>query len=426
MVASIFVSKSGSDANPGTFERPVLTIGAAVAISLSGDQIVVGPGTYNEQVSPRTGTSLYASGSSIIDASGFSSCIEIAGKNNVLICGFEFKNLTGGVGWSNVEGVAIRDLNNVSGVGSSNITIRGCTFSDIRRKPGTDSIGIPLIIGSFANGSATNCHHIVVDKCTFLTAQSYNLQEFPIYAGAITVAGNVEELLISDCYFYHDYSLYSHAGSAIEFSANYNAPADPDYVRNAVITNNQFKYTGPYTGAGQCIYVQGGYNILVERNYIEWSLGVNIVCEANGKTHTTENILVRRNYISPVLLEGLTVGAFAPTYNNVNNIWVESNTILGGVRFVSDGVGEGGTNVLLTNNILVGTITNSFSYNPEVNSSYENKIQISNIYKSVPSWVDSFGEYDRIESDINGSKQKLTRGAYEKQWTRQIRHAKRP
>lgn len=55
---TIFVSKRGNDQNPGTEERPFLTISAAANRAQPGDRIVVKAGVYREAVAPpRGGTS---------------------------------------------------------------------------------------------------------------------------------------------------------------------------------------------------------------------------------------------------------------------------------------------------------------------------------------------------------------------------------
>ncbi|MFQ5842275.1 MAG: PKD domain-containing protein, partial [Thermodesulfobacteriota bacterium] len=47
-----FVSPDGDDANPGTATSPFATIGKAASVMVSGDGVVVRPGTYDERVSP--------------------------------------------------------------------------------------------------------------------------------------------------------------------------------------------------------------------------------------------------------------------------------------------------------------------------------------------------------------------------------------
>ena len=415
-MANRYVSVSGNNSNLGTLEFPWRTITYAVNNANEYDYIIILPGTYIERVViPKNNLTIASAGEVLIDGTGNTSTVEIAGKSGISLIGLQFTNKFGTVGWSNVEGVAIRDLGNVSGTGSNNITIRNCVFKDFRRKPDeVNSPAIPLLIASYANGTATNCHHIIVENCEFYSGELSTQSGF--HVGHIVLAGNVEEVLIKDNYIEQDYSVYSNFCSGIECSNNYNYPADPDSVRNCVITGNTLKYIGPDTNS-QSIYVQGASSVLIERNYIDWGSGLVVVCE-NGSyetTNTTRNILIRRNHVIS-RMNNLVVGAWASTYRTVRNIWIDSNTFTGNVNLVSGNSDGGAENLLISNNVILGTVTNSLSYDPFTHNTFKNVIQIDNLYYSVPEWVGSFGEYTTKEADLNGCKQKACRGAIEITW----------
>jgi hypothetical protein len=55
VAAEIHVAKSGDDRNPGSTERPLLTISAAARIAMPGDTVTVHAGTYREHVDPPRG-----------------------------------------------------------------------------------------------------------------------------------------------------------------------------------------------------------------------------------------------------------------------------------------------------------------------------------------------------------------------------------
>jgi hypothetical protein len=49
-----YVATTGSDENPGTFEKPFLTIGKAATVVVPGDTVYIRGGTYYEQVTLTT------------------------------------------------------------------------------------------------------------------------------------------------------------------------------------------------------------------------------------------------------------------------------------------------------------------------------------------------------------------------------------
>jgi hypothetical protein len=55
MATTYYVAKSGLDTNPGTKEKPFLTIGAAAEAARAGDTVEVGEGEYREWVKPNEG-----------------------------------------------------------------------------------------------------------------------------------------------------------------------------------------------------------------------------------------------------------------------------------------------------------------------------------------------------------------------------------
>ena len=115
-------------------------------------------------------------------------------------------------------------------------------------------------------------------------------------------------------------------------------------------------------------------------------------------------------------MNNLVVGAWASTYRTVRNIWIDSNTFTGNVNLVNGNSDGGAENLLISNNVILGTVTNNLAYDPFTHNTFKDVIQIDNLYYSVPEWVGSFGEYTTKEADLNGCKQKACRGAIEITW----------
>src|SRR5450759_478626 len=63
---TLYVSVVGSDtAGHGPLSAPYATLQKAVDVALSGDAVMVGPGTFTGDVTMKTGVSLYGAGASL-------------------------------------------------------------------------------------------------------------------------------------------------------------------------------------------------------------------------------------------------------------------------------------------------------------------------------------------------------------------------
>lgn len=392
------------------------TISSVVALAAPGDTIIVHPGTYVEKIVLPSQIELYAEGEVIIRSTGlaapgaFGACIEIGGKHDVVVDGFTIQEGGGVFGWSNSEGIAIRDLGAVGGTGSYNIIIRNCIFENIVPRSGVpDSVSLPLSIYSLADERLghTNVHDILIEDCIFRNCNVTST--LGITPGYLSIMGNVENVTIKDCYFYHDRTLYGTIANGINFSGN-RLGGYPDTPRRCRVVGNTFETPPNDYVMQQSCYLNVCSNIIVERNYFKnWSLGPEIAAEVPD-LNTSYNIIIRRNIIESYYW-GVNIGAFSDFYSTVYNIWVDSNTIRAGI-LVTALNGEQPTGLLFTNNIITGTITNDTTGCTFSNNTTEDVVRIDNLYTDTPSWV----EYNTQELDYNGSKDKRTKGAVEQQW----------
>ena len=138
---SFYVSKKGSDSNPGTMKLPWLTIQHAANTVSAGATVYVLGGVYNEAVNfPKSGTASapiifqsYPGQTAVIDGTGVTCCtsnppssgngteglITIVNQSYVTVSGFEIRNFTtnsasyvpSGV-WITGSGTGVRILNN--------------------------------------------------------------------------------------------------------------------------------------------------------------------------------------------------------------------------------------------------------------------------------------------------------------------------
>lgn len=391
------------------------TISSVIAQAAYGDSIIVHEGTYLEQIIPPSGVSLYASGEVTIDARGVNwtgAAIEINGTHDIEVVGFTILGGKSNV-WSNCEGIAIRDLNNVGGTGSYNITIRNCTFTGIVPRVGVGtSLGVPVTISGYGDERLghTSCHDIIIEDCYFYDCNPTNTNGITV--GYITVIGNVENLIIRNNYINHRYSLYNTIANGINMSGNYfGYPAQPRYLK---IYGNTIEGEYGETHPSQSIYIHVTAYAVIERNYIRnWSFGPMVAAEAGSMDEfTSHDIIIRRNIIESYYY-GVTLASWSSFYKQIYNLWVDSNTIRGDV-LITDAAGQGRMyNVLFTNNIITGSISSSYIHdNPFYGTQTEDIVRISNLVDNTPTWV----TYNTTELDYNGSKDKRTKGAVEQQW----------
>jgi hypothetical protein len=334
-----YVSKQGNNGNSGeSLEDAYVTITYALSQMSSGGLLYVYPGTYTEVVTVINSLKLVAvseHGEVVLDGTGNTSAVEIQGKHDVLVDGFIITN-TGGavVGWSIAGGIAIRDENNTPGVGKHpyNITIQNCTFRDILRQNDTPGEGaLPLLINSYSDTRLghTPAHDIQVLNCRF-EAGKHNIVGSGLLVGQLVIGGNVTDVLVENCDFYWDETIYNEESTGIEFVAGYSPyTCYPDIPRQIVIRENTFEWVGSLVDAAYAVYVQG-QDVLIENNtIIRWGLGVGVVCEegTNPDLHTSKRVWIRNNTISNVTNYSVLVGAWGNNYLTVEDVWVTGNVI---------------------------------------------------------------------------------------------------
>jgi nitrous oxidase accessory protein NosD len=123
--ATLYVSAAGSDSKPCTEVAPCRTIGHAVSIATAGGKILVGPGTYPEQVTIDEQLRLDGDGATI-DATGQVNGIVVtgAGAAGSKVRGFTVENATG-------EGILVTS--------TSLVTVQGNTLSHDDLGAGTNA-----------------------------------------------------------------------------------------------------------------------------------------------------------------------------------------------------------------------------------------------------------------------------------------------
>lgn len=318
-----YVSKSGSDSNPGTMERPWLTISKA-ALSLDpGDTVYIREGTYAERVCLRKSGapgkyitySAYPGETVAIDGSGidwgydWDSLVALSGQSYIRILGLKVNNSRWfGIGDSPDDG------------GCSNIVISNCTTYNTR------SSGIFF---AFARGLTIENNH-VSRACTSPSQEAISLCRVDNF----TVRNNT----LND---------FNREGIDIK-----------DGCSNGTVCNNEVRHGGLGDSVGRPgIYIDAfsrhQYNIEVYGNRIfDCPTGICAACEAGG---FLEQVNIHDNTISNCGW-GLAMGDWDAGYTHqMNDIAFINNTMHnmseGGIRLQN----KEARNVIVRDNVFKST-----------------------------------------------------------------------
>ncbi|WP_437680871.1 choice-of-anchor Q domain-containing protein [Sorangium sp. So ce131] len=320
------------------------TIQAGLNAAAAGDTVLVKAGTYNENVSFKRGGSaaagcltLKGEAGAILDGTGKNGAgIDISSKSYVRVAGMTVQNFKGA---DTPIGIS------VSG-SSSVLEIRDNVVHHIESSD--DAHGIALY-----GTSATPMTDILVDgneirDCKLGSSES------------LVLNGNITNFVVSRN------TVHDNDNIGIDFIGFEGVgPSGSDQARNGVCVDNVVynitsarnpAYDGERSADG--IYVDGGRDIVIERNRVDTSdIGIEIASEHRGRT--TSNITVRNNFVSRSYQGNIMIGGYATNVGNAANISVLNNTLYqatGGEIIIqnnSDGVS-------IQNNILYGKTGNDY------------------------------------------------------------------
>jgi cysteine-rich repeat protein len=322
------------------------TVQDGLNVAQPGDTVLVAPGVYFEKVSfPRSG----ASGAPIVlkaatdprgpspvvlDGSGVAgqNLILIDSKSHVRVEGFVLRNNR-----TSTEASGIRVLG--SGMG---IEIAGNVIHEIR---GKNAMGI-TVYGT----ETTPISDLLIENNEIFDCD-------PRPSEALTLNGNVANFTVRGN-FVHDVN-----NIGMDFiGGESDIQPDPNLVaRNGLVQNNRVaraREGGP-TGNGfaACIYVDGGRQIVIERNVVsECDLGIEIGAE-NAGVVATGNV-IRNNFIFANRTACIGFGGYSATVGRANGNFFFNNTCYGNDR-AGGGFGElwiqYAENNVVKNNLFAGT-----------------------------------------------------------------------
>ncbi len=309
-----YVATDGSDANSGTEALPFKTIQKGCDAASAGSTIYVKAGVYIERVTiaksgnasdgyvtlQNFGTdSVAIDGTGLTAPDGFSAMLTIQDQSYVRAQGLEIRNYS-----TTTKNLAILGIF-VTG-GGDKIEIRNCHVHNIANTTpiktgglGRDALGIG-VYGTNGKVALTNLifDSVEVDHCTLGSSESFTLN------------GNVDGFSATNCTV-HDNDNIGIVGIGWEKTAKINDQARNGVIRGNVVFNINSKGNPAYgndSSAGG-IYVDGGRDILVERNQVYHAdYGIEIGCEHHGKT--ASGVIVRDNIVYNCTVAGLGFGGY--------------------------------------------------------------------------------------------------------------------
>lgn len=342
LAADYYVSTTGNDGNAGTEVDPWRTIAHGLSVAVAGDVVLVRGGTYTERVSfGRSGTAtdpitlraypgetpiLDQTGQTVPTGSGDQPIIRINNQSHLTVQGFTLQN------WRTTASNGLPEGILVSSNGSTavtNVRLLGNTIHHIEQNNtgGTgDAHGIKVAGRSTAPMTA-----IVIDGNELHSLRTGTSESLVVNGN---VAGfRITRNVVHDC---------NNIGIDMIGFENSNLPTSLDRARDGICADNvvynidaSFNpgYGGDFVlGGGDPsaagIYVDGGSNIIVERNLVyACNFGVEIGTEessANGGQ--ADQITLRDNLVHHCHDAGLIMGGYSSTRGNTENCVIANNT----------------------------------------------------------------------------------------------------
>jgi hypothetical protein len=337
---SYYVSTTGNDGTgAGTFASPWRTIQHAANMVRPGDTVNVRGGTYNESVTISASGSLagglitfqsYAGETAIVDGTGLSipnsqnGLINISNQSYLVIQRLEIRNYKStkrnvvpvGI-WVTGAGSNLQFLNNH--IHDITTTANGCN---------ANALGFAMY-GTAAPASLNN-----------ITISGNQIDHLKTGCSeSLTLDGNVDTFAIVNN------EVHDNNNIGIDIIGFEGVSPDPAYdqARNGLVSSNgvyNISSSGNPSYPSGCwcadgIYVDGGTQIVVERNLIHnVDLGIEMASEHFGKS--ASYITARNNLIYFGNSAGISIGGYASSVGGSDHITIVNNTL-----FKNDGKNTG-------------------------------------------------------------------------------------
>ena len=324
---NFYVSTSGSDSNSGSESTPWRTIQYAVDHVGPGYTIYVMNGVYSETVTFHNPGSAeggyvtlqsYPGHTPVIDGSGLpisgeTGLVVIENMVYVKLIGFEIRNLkAGGVSGAFPAGIWIRGY-------GDHLEIRNNVVHGIENSCEECGAHGIAIYGRDANSSI---HDIIID--------GNEVRDNKLgWSESLVLNGNVKKFVVSNN------KVHDNDNIGIDLIGFEETVPDPavDRARDGTVVGNLVynisSFGNPAYGeerSADGIYVDGGTNIIIERNIVhDTNIGIELGSEHAGKN--TSYIIVRNNFVYNNTQVGIAFGGYDTERGSTENCVIVNNTL---------------------------------------------------------------------------------------------------
>lgn len=336
--ADYYVSPGGNDSATGAITEPWATFTKAISELSAGDTLMIRGGSYAEklQLNGLSGTALapivisnFTGETVIIDGSTLTVPTSSERDGLVVIQNCNYLHLKGITAqkYKTSSQSAVPVGIQIEGA-CKGITVSECTVAEIwQSSTETSANGFGISVYGTSPTSS-------IDGLTLAGNTVHDLRTGQ--SESVVLNGNVTNFTVTKNHIYNCNNI------GIDFIGYEDTVADEtlDRARHGVCRENHVHginsafnpgYEGDFTNGGgdasaAGIYVDGGHDILIERNHVhECNFGIELASE--DKNGFTENVIMRNNLIHHNLSAGIIMGGYDKRRGVTRNCQVVNNTI---------------------------------------------------------------------------------------------------
>jgi hypothetical protein len=332
-----FVAPTGNDSNPGTQTAPWKTIQKAARSATPGSTVNVRAGIYSEMVNVAVsgsatggfitfqsfpGETAVIDGTNITVGSGGHDVLLMQDRSYLRWKGFELRNFRTSQSGNEINGVSVYGT-------SHHIELLGNKIHNIETNVTSQSGGNAHGIVVLGTSSAQAITDVVIDG-----NEVYSLRTGT--SESITLNGNVTNFKITNNVVHDNNNI------GIDMAGHYGVcpTAACDQVRSGIASGNRVynidasynpAYGGNFTTGGgghgaDGIYVDGGRDIIIERNVVTRAdIGIEMASEHGGQA--TSFITVRDNVVIESANFGIAIGGYDTDRGSTNGCKILNNTL---------------------------------------------------------------------------------------------------